>query len=110
MGYDMNFLKASEFKKLTNNEKAEYYEQLHQEKLTAVTADEKEELAAAYAAISDYADSAVFASDLEQSAVKQRFADARYIAEKRKKGALAVLGVLAAVAMVVIVAVISAMI
>ncbi len=101
-GGRMKYLNIIEFRDLTEPEKAEYYEALRAEKNSALTANEKEQIAMAYEAISGYHNSSEYASDLMKSAKKQRLADARYIAEKRKKGALIALAVLAVAVIAVI--------
>ncbi len=106
----MKYLDILEFRDLTEPEKADYYEALRAEKNSAVTAEQKEAVAMAYEIISGYCNSSEYASDLMKSAVKQRLADAKYIAERRKKGALIALSVVAvAIIAVVCVAIASIM-
>ncbi len=105
----MKYLDIFEFRDLTEPEKAEYYEALRTEKNSALTAEQKENVARAYETISGYCNSSEYASDLMKSAKKQREADARYIAEKRKKGALIALSVVAVAVIAVVCVLISSM-
>lgn len=93
----MLYLSKQEFSQLSEQEKSDYYEQLLDEKNSAVTVAQTEALILEFEKL-DYKDSDQIVDELILISAEQRKADAMYISEKRKKGLLiSVLVVCAAV-------------
>ncbi len=96
----MKYYSKLEFSKLDDDAKQEYYEALRAEKNEAITPDKMEEIASAYEAIAGYYNASEFARDLKNDAVKQRAANEKMRKEKRRKGILIIVGVLAAAVLI----------
>ena len=84
----MTYISKSEFDILSDRDKDTYYSRLRAVKDQIVTAKEMDDLAQAYEEINTYKNSIGHARELRCSAEEQRKADVLYYAERRRKGFL----------------------
>ena len=102
-------LSAAEFSSLSEESKSEYYDRLSEERKLAVTAEDKEILSQAYAALGNYRGAADFSRDLADSARRQHESDVEYNRAKRKKAIIILAAVVAALAIVAVFATVLSM-
>lgn len=91
----MTYISKVEFEILSGADKEKYYKKLQAERSRVYTAEELDELAYAYEELSAYGNAVAHASELRRSAEAQRKEDLRYNLERRKKGFLVTVMVLA---------------
>ena len=84
----MTYISKSEFDILSDIDKNTYYEKLRTVKDRVFTAKDMDDLAQAYEELQTYKNSFEHARELRISAGEQRKADVQYNAERRKKGLL----------------------
>ena len=91
----MTYISKSEFEILSDIDKNKYYEKLKNVKNSVFTAKDMDELAQAYEEIESYKNAVGHAQELRRSAQEQRKEDLRYNLERRKKGIVITVMVLA---------------
>lgn len=91
----MTYISKSEFDILSDIDKNKYYEKLIAVKNSVFTAKDMDELAEAYEEIEAYKNAEGHAKELRYSAQEQRKEDLRYNLERRKKGILVTVMVVA---------------
>ena len=91
----MTYISKSEFADLSDVDKHKYYEGLKSERNSVFTAKDMDDLAQAYEAIETYKNAVAHAKELRYSAQEQRKEDLRYNLERRKKGILVTVMVVA---------------
>ena len=84
----MTYISKSEFEILSVADKLKYYEKLQAVRSQVYTADEMDKLALAYEELDTYKNALGHAKELRYSAQEQRKEDLRYSMERKKKGLL----------------------
>ncbi|MBQ9692854.1 MAG: hypothetical protein IJV70_06830 [Clostridia bacterium] len=96
----MTYYSKIEFEKLSGADKEQYYDSLLAQRSHVYTAEEMDKLACAYEELETYGNSAALANELRRSAELQRKEDLRYNMERRKKGLLITVMILASFTLV----------
>ena len=91
----MTYISKVEFEILSGAGKENYYGRLLAQRSQVYTAEEMDRLACAYEELETYGNSAALANELRRSAEAQRKEDLRYTLERRKKGFLITVMILA---------------
>ena len=91
----MTYISKSEFEILSVENKNKYYQRLNDRRNDVYTADDMDALACAYEELGEYGHAIHLALELRNAAKEQRKEDLRYSMERKKKGLLITLVVLA---------------